>query len=638
MWGNALACVVAYLSLFYYSFFVSTRVDIMTFASSCSLALTSEKPVLPTRSAALDFIPVHVHGFGEKANAAFDATRSTLTGVSSSLAQSAVITANYLCLAHDILAVLSIWLMAAARNYAGDHDDDRLIENIAYALSISILEKFKMLAGGAHSTAFWHDAPKARDLFAAILLDGQCAQPCDPPNSQAEAAIWPKLPDLLAAHNGPKPLKALISPRFAPAIALLPTAAQMGIYHLCYDLLSPKPIDRVSTIQPIEDSRDRVGTPLFQTLVCNLMAQKKNSPTFFEAKRVENCALLVAVSCCCLATVVSLVLVDVPYTGPMPAAAIVADVATYLESSMTERLFPYTLGSPGMQPSKGKSADGVKYLVQQLLVSGSAYKMPSPESSQQGWEDWFAKLTDMTVYYENSAETVIHAVSGHLPTTDCVMFGWTDTVATLRASSQAVTLNIFFEHIRKQLFVRQNTRTAAYDEFLMLKHDTKHMLDCNAFVTRLKQILGRLFPVATEEREPITKYDACLAIHDLLCKLWDMPLRLRKTSFLQAWHDWQFKSKSLYVSYLQPTKHTLTADSATACTDYISVICQQFQEAQVMHNTVNSVSQRMTRTYNTDVIAAAASQLGVSTRGYESQPTSSPRWISSLKWVQISQL
>jgi hypothetical protein len=37
------------------------------------------------------------------------------------------------------------------------------------------------------------------------------------------------------------------------------------------------------------------------------------------------------------------VLVDNPYTGPVPAAAIVADVATYLESSMTERLFPYTL-------------------------------------------------------------------------------------------------------------------------------------------------------------------------------------------------------------------------------------------------------------------------------------------------------
>jgi hypothetical protein len=92
----------------------------------------------------------------------------------------------------------------------------------------------------------------------------------------------------------------------------------------------------------------------------------------------------------------------------------------------------------------------------------------------------------MTVHYEISAETDIHAVSGHLPMTDRVMFGWTDTVATLRASCQAVTLNIFFEHIRKQLFVRQSTRAAAYEEFLTLKQDAKHMPDCNAFVTRLK--------------------------------------------------------------------------------------------------------------------------------------------------------
>jgi hypothetical protein len=120
-------------------------------------------------------------------------------------------------------------------------------------------------------------------------------------------------------------------------------------------------------------------------------------------------------------------------------------------------------------------------------------------------------------------------ISGHLPTTDRVMFVWTDTVANLRASSQAVTLNIFFDHLRKQLFVRQSTRAAAYEEFLTLKQDAKRVPDCNAFVTRLKQILGRLFPTATEEREPISKYDACLAVHDLLCKLWDMPLRVRKS-------------------------------------------------------------------------------------------------------------
>jgi hypothetical protein len=270
-----------------------------------------------------------------------------------------------------------------------------------------------------HSSAFWHpSAAIVEELFSSVIRVDNGALFL-PPNTPSATETWPVLPDLLANLEGPKALKDLIAPNFAAIFCLLPTAAQMGIYHLCYDLLSPKPLNRVSTLQAMEDTRNRVGGQLFSPLYDKLMLPKKTATVFYEAKRVENCALLVAVCSCCVATAVSLVLADHPYTGPIPAAANVADVATYLESSMMERLFPYTLGSPGMQLSKGKSADGVKYLVQQLSVSGSAYKMPSLESPEQDWEDWFAKLTDMTVHYEISAETIIHAVSGHLPTTCC---------------------------------------------------------------------------------------------------------------------------------------------------------------------------------------------------------------------------
>jgi hypothetical protein len=105
--------------------------------------------------------------------------------------------------------------------------------------------------------------------------------------ARVEAAVWPQLPDLLAAHEGPKALKDLISASFAPAFALPPTAAQMGIYHLCYDLLSPQPIHRDSTLQAIKGLRDRAGTPLFQSLVGNLVEQKKNSPMFYEARSAQ---------------------------------------------------------------------------------------------------------------------------------------------------------------------------------------------------------------------------------------------------------------------------------------------------------------------------------------------------------------
>jgi hypothetical protein len=88
----------------------------MTISAACSLALRSKDPVLPIWAAALDFLPVHVHGFVDKVNAAFDASRSTLTGVSSSITHSALVIANYLCLAHDVLAVLVLWLATAIRD------------------------------------------------------------------------------------------------------------------------------------------------------------------------------------------------------------------------------------------------------------------------------------------------------------------------------------------------------------------------------------------------------------------------------------------------------------------------------------------------------------------------------------------
>jgi hypothetical protein len=41
--------------------------------------------------------------------------------------------------------------------------------------------------------------------------------------------------------------------------------------------------------------------------------------------------------------------------------------------------------------SKGRSAEGVKYLLQQLNISNSAYKVPDPRATQQAWEQWFQK-------------------------------------------------------------------------------------------------------------------------------------------------------------------------------------------------------------------------------------------------------
>jgi hypothetical protein len=97
-------------------------------------------------------MPVHMHGFVEKANTAFDTSRNTLSGVSSSISQSALVIANYLCLAHSVLAVLALWMATVIRDI--DANDDRSLAVITNSLTLAILEKFEMLSSGVHSSAF----------------------------------------------------------------------------------------------------------------------------------------------------------------------------------------------------------------------------------------------------------------------------------------------------------------------------------------------------------------------------------------------------------------------------------------------------------------------------------------------------
>jgi hypothetical protein len=149
----------------------------------------------------------------------------------------------------------------------------------------------------------------------------------------------------------------------------------------------------------------------------------------------------------------------------------------------------------------------------------------------------------MTIHYDISAEIIIHSVSGNLLTTNRMMFSWTDTVANLRASSQAVTLNIFFKHIRKQLFC--TTEYASCSFYLAFPFLIVQRVSCTQAGREAHvgfQCVHYLHKANIRQTFPccyggtcITKYDACLAIHDLLCNLGDMPLRLRKAFFLQAW-------------------------------------------------------------------------------------------------------
>jgi hypothetical protein len=73
--------------------------------------------------------------------------------------------------------------------------------------------------------------------------------------------------------------------------------------------------------------------------------------------------------------------------------------------------------SPGTRPAaaRGRPDQGVKYLLSQMSMKDRASHVPSCSDSQQTWQDWFDKLAEVPVHCEVSAETIIHTVTGHLP-------------------------------------------------------------------------------------------------------------------------------------------------------------------------------------------------------------------------------
>jgi hypothetical protein len=86
-----------------------------------------------------------------------------------------------------------------------------------------------------------------------------------------------------------------------------------------------------------------------------------------------------------------------------------------------------------------------------MSMKDSAFHVPSCSDSQQTWQDWFDKLAEVPVHYEVSAET-IQMVTGHLPSTDRIMYDWSDTETNLRRDKIYITPDHFLEHVRKQLF------------------------------------------------------------------------------------------------------------------------------------------------------------------------------------------
>jgi hypothetical protein len=238
----------------------------------------------------------------------------------------------------------------------------------------------------------------------------------------------------------------------------------------------------------------------------------------------------------------------------------------------------------GSQSERSRSADGVKYLTSQLGRVDSAFHMPSEQAEQQLWEDWFLKLAEVPTYYEMSSEQIIYAVTGHMKYNDRVLYGWPDTVNTLRSLSQPITLDAFFTHIRFTLFACRETRKSALEELMSLPRVLSTVADCSALIVRLRQIWSRLYPTTTSEREPMTRQSACIHIHKMLIEASKCSFKQRQSSMLlTAWSNHLFPASQLYRQFLHDDLHASAVDAVKSSELYLAAVFKELDSAHQMH-------------------------------------------------------
>ncbi len=283
--------------------------------------------------------------------------------------------------------------------------------------------------------------------------------------------------------------------------------------------------------------------------------------------------------------------------------------ATSPDTGMPARTGTGTSSSPSH--GKADANSGHRFILEQLKLKESAYHMPALSASQHKWEQWFEKLVQLLDHFQLSEAGIIHYVTGHLECTHQLMVGWQAVVTECKRSGTAVTLQQFFAHVRKRLFVSASTRQEAHLSFLALCKKPTTCVDGKALCVELQTLFTRLFPdpaTGRAELEPITWYHACLKVQEMLVSLHQTPLHQRKGVLVKAWTAYDFNATLVYREFLVRSKHSdSSVDSAALCKRYLQRIYDLLTEAHEMHVTVH----RGVEGESEQVLTLAAEQLGL---------------------------
>ena len=261
--------------------------------------------------------------------------------------------------------------------------------------------------------------------------------------------------------------------------------------------------------------------------------------------------------------------------------------------------------------ARAEASAGHRFMLEQMKLPVSALHMPALTATQQKWEQWFDKLKGLLHQFDMTEATIIYYVTGHLESTHQLMVGWDGILAECKEAGKAVTLQQFFSHVRKRLFVSSGTRQEALLALLALCKKPHTCVDCKALRVELQTLFARLFPSPCSESvelEPISWYHACLKVQGMLSLLHQTPISQRKSVLVRAWAAYTFDSAKVYRQFLAPSLHIeATQASLDLCKSYLQNVYDQLTEAHEMHVTVHRGPDGDPQ----QVLSLAAEQLGL---------------------------
>jgi hypothetical protein len=208
----------------------------------------------------------------------------------------------------------------------------------------------------------------------------------------------------------PRELAQLVDPALITVFSLLSDAAQAALVGT-FECVSSATIDTLFKVTDAVETAYAAHSQDAQTWIQNLQKlSKEAAPTYPNLQSTCNRALVAVGGLVALLNGLASL---APQTDVIP---LVLHESSELQGLLTNRLVPWDISFPGATASLGTAADGIKFLVQQSNSKGSAFYMPNHEIavSQQEWENYLAKLLDMPLHYQMSAERIIHGATGHL--------------------------------------------------------------------------------------------------------------------------------------------------------------------------------------------------------------------------------